>query len=155
MPDSDISDTFHECDGCFDTFSYYDCDKKGGICCECMRCCDCGCKCNDDSDLESDDGSEDETTEVCPTYSEFTEMFDVSDRFDGYKCDADNETDAFIQILWKPTRCKSNDRENGGWCAILWKPSSEVWETEGDGRWIRTEYESSSNFGSWWAQMTG
>ena len=93
-------------------------------------------------------------TEVYPTYSDFCEMFDVGSRFDGYKCDADEETDAFIQILWKPVKCKSKAREDRGWCAMLWKPSSEVWDTEGDGKWMRVEYNGSSGFAMWWSQMT-
>jgi len=93
-------------------------------------------------------------TEAYLTYSQFVEMFDVGNRFDGYKSEEDEDTDAFIQILWKSVYCKSKARQEGGWCAILWKPSSEVWDTEGDSKWIRQEYNGSSKFAMWWCQVS-
>jgi len=86
------------------------------------------------------------------TYSAFVEMFEPSRDFSGYKHDADEETDAFIDIEWKTVKCKNPAREAGGWCAILWKPASEVWDTEGDGKWIRQEYNGSSSFAMWWSE---
>ena len=93
-------------------------------------------------------------TEVYPTYSDFAEMFDLGNRFDGYMCEEDEETDAFIPILWKPVKCKSMAKQQAGWGAILWKPSSDAWDTEGGGKWMRVEYNDSSSFAMWWCQVT-
>ena len=82
-------------------------------------------------------------------------MFEVGSRFDGYKSDADEMTEAFIEILWEPVKCKSKARQDSGeWCAIRWKPSSEVWDTEGGGKWMREEYTGSSAFAMWWSQVS-
>ena len=79
-------------------------------------------------------------------YSQFVEMFEPSRDFSGYDNDGD------FEIEWKTVKCKNPAREAGGWCAILWKPASEVWDIEGDSKWIRQEYNGSSAFAMWWSQ---
>ena len=81
------------------------------------------------------------------TYSAFVEMFEPSRDFSGY------DDDGGIDIEWKTVKCKNPAREASGlWCAFLWKPASEVWDTEGDGKWIRQEYNGSSSFAMWWSE---
>ena len=83
------------------------------------------------------------------TYSAFVEMFEPSRDFSGY------DDDGSIDIEWKTVKCKNPAREASGlWCAFLWKPASEVWEIEGDGKWIRQEYNGSSPFAMWWSDIS-
>ena len=42
----------YECEKCGDWVDYEDRDDKGGICLDCMRCCDCGCECEHESEDE-------------------------------------------------------------------------------------------------------